>query len=278
MDIRKAKIEQLRKLEMSEVHAGAYELLRKFDTFCRSHDISYTLSGGTCLGAVRHGGMIPWDDDIDVDLPMPEFIKFLTHVREDATPEGVEVLYHMVRGGGNFIAKWCNQNTLAIIPSRSRRRSLSQWLDVLPIFALSDDEKEAQEQLRIIYENSRKIWRWLNKPTFFENKREWIKKTLLADVKIWLCLERIQKACKHYPFGSTKYVHSVYVYDNENVYVRKFPTELFLNRTKCRFGDAEYPIPADYDTYLSILYGKNYMTPPPEDKRCGHAHCLYTWR
>lgn len=269
---------QLRKLEMHEVRNGAYELLHKFDAFCRQHDIAYTLSGGTCLGAVRHGEMIPWDDDVDVDLPLPEYIKLMECVRESGTPDGIELLAGMSRGGGNYIPKWCNTHTLAIIPSRSRRRSFSQWLDIFPIFALSDDEKEAQEQLRIVRESALNSHGWLNKPPLTEHPRTWLKKTLFADWKIWCCMKRIKEACLRYPYGSTKYVHSVYVYEDEDVHPRKFPTELFSRRTMRRFGDAEYPILEGYDTYLSILYGKDYMTPPPEDKRGGHAHCLYTWR
>lgn len=277
-DIRKAKLEQLRKLELPEIQAGACELLKQFDAFCREHGIGYTLSGGTCLGAVRHGGMIPWDDDVDVDLPYPEFLKFLECVRDNPLPEGIEFLYGMRRGGANYIPKWCNTNTLALISARSRSRTFGQWLDLFPIFALSDDEQEAQEQLRIIHENSRYSWRWLNKPALIKSPRMWLKKTLLSDWKLRGCMNRITEACTRYPYGSTKYVHSVFVYDNEDVHPRKFPTELFARRTMLRFGETEYPVLEGYDTYLSTLYGPDYMTPPPEDKRGGHDHCLYSWR
>lgn len=278
MDIRKAKIEQLRKLELHEVQAGAYELLKLFDAYCRKHDVAYTLAGGTCLGAVRHGGMIPWDDDIDVDLPWPEFMKFLECLRTDPVPEGVEFLCGMARGGANYIPKWCNTQTLALVPARSRRRTFGQWLDLFPMFALSDDEQEAQEQLRIIHENSRATWEWLNKPSVRQHPCIWLRKTLLADLQLTRCLKRINEACTRYPYGSTKYVHAVYVYDDEDINTRKFPTEIYAHRSKHRFNDAEFPILEDYDTYLSILYGKDYMTPPPENKRGGHDHCLYTWR
>lgn len=278
MNIRKAKPEQLRELDMEEIRSGAYELLKKFDAFCRQHDITYTLSGGTCLGAVRHGGMIPWDDDVDVDLPYPAFMKLLQCIKEHELPEGVEFLYEMDRGCANFIPKWCNTNTLALIPARSRRRSFAQWLDVLPIFALSDDDTEAQEQLRTIRGVMDNYWPWLNKPSFSENPRLWLKRTLFSDVKLWRYMKCISEVCTRYPYGSTRYVHSVYVYPNEDVHTRKFPTELFSHRIMHRFGAAEYPILEDYDTYLSILYGEDYMVPPPEDKRGGHEHCIYSLR
>lgn len=81
------------------------------------------------------------------------------------------------------------------------------------------------------------------------------KKALHSGWKLQGCMKRITEACKLYPYGSTLYVYSVFVYDNEDVYPRKFPMELFARRTMLRFGEAEYPVLEGYDTYLSTLYG-----------------------
>ena len=70
-----------------------YELenLKDFDTFCRQHNICYSLAGGTLLGAVRHGGFIPWDDDIDVMLDRVNYEKFLQEA-ESSLPEKYEII------------------------------------------------------------------------------------------------------------------------------------------------------------------------------------------
>ena len=59
------------------------EGLKEIDRICRKHDIKYSLGGGTCLGQLRHGGFIPWDDDIDVDMTMPNYKKFLSVVEDE---------------------------------------------------------------------------------------------------------------------------------------------------------------------------------------------------
>ena len=68
----------LRALQLMEL-----EILKEFDRICRKHDIKYSLGGGTCLGQLRHGGFIPWDDDIDVDMTIEEYEKFLNVVEKE---------------------------------------------------------------------------------------------------------------------------------------------------------------------------------------------------
>ena len=65
------KDKALRALQMTEL-----EGLQEIDRICRKYDIHYSLSGGTCLGQARHGGFIPWDDDIDVDMTVENYDKF----------------------------------------------------------------------------------------------------------------------------------------------------------------------------------------------------------
>ena len=64
-------------LSLKEMQQVYLELLKEFDALCREHDLRYDLAGGSLLGAVRHGGFIPWDDDIDVCMPRPDFRRLL---------------------------------------------------------------------------------------------------------------------------------------------------------------------------------------------------------
>ncbi len=69
------------------------EILKAIDQFCRKHDIPYWLEGGTLLGAVRHGGFIPWDDDIDIEMTMKDFHRFC-ELAENGLPEGLHLQTH----------------------------------------------------------------------------------------------------------------------------------------------------------------------------------------
>lgn len=66
----------MKKLSMEEVKKVELDLLITFDAFCKKHHLRYVLDGGTLIGAMRHQGFIPWDDDIDVAMPFPDFLKF----------------------------------------------------------------------------------------------------------------------------------------------------------------------------------------------------------
>lgn len=66
----------MKKLSMEEVKKVELDLLITFDAFCKKHHLRYVLDGGTLIGAMRHQGFIPWDDDIDVAMPFPNFLKF----------------------------------------------------------------------------------------------------------------------------------------------------------------------------------------------------------
>ena len=67
----------MKEIGIGELRELQMQILDYVDAFCRKHDIKYTISGGTLLGAVRHGGYIPWDDDMDIQMLRSEYIRFL---------------------------------------------------------------------------------------------------------------------------------------------------------------------------------------------------------
>lgn len=276
MDIRYIPYEKMQKLTLEEIQERSYRLLKHFDAVCCRHGIPYTLSYGTLLGAVRHNSIIPWDDDIDVEVPYPDFLRLLK-AWETEDQADVDFLYGMKRGCANFIAKLTERGTLVHSPGRERKRALSLWIDVFPVFALSDTPKEAKEQLSIIRREMEFNWSHLKRPVVggFRTFMRWLTSTLFDNMKLTSSLERMKEAMERYPYGSTQYVHSVYVFDNEDVHPRSIPTSIYTKKTTRRFIDREFPIPEDYDTYLSIMYGPDYMTPPPPDKRGGHTMEVY---
>ena len=72
----------MKRLTLDEMHEALLGILSEFDRVCREHDLKYTLAAGTLLGAIRHKGFIPWDDDVDVYMPRPEYEKFRKLVLE----------------------------------------------------------------------------------------------------------------------------------------------------------------------------------------------------
>jgi lipopolysaccharide cholinephosphotransferase len=74
----------LKQLAPAELKAKLLEILVVADNFCRENNINYSLAGGTLLGAVRHGGFIPWDDDIDIVMPRWDYNRFISSFGENA--------------------------------------------------------------------------------------------------------------------------------------------------------------------------------------------------
>lgn len=276
MDIREYRFEDLRRMSTQEVQQEVYKLLKSFDAVCRRHGLRYTLSGGTCLGAVRHNGFIPWDDDIDIDMPYPDFVRFLNIFPREKEANDIWMLYGMSRNCGNAWMKFSKPDTLVKNPMRDKAHSNSLWIDVLPIFALSDDEQEAWEQLKTIRREIERAGLFLKPPVGTEHGiRAWVGRKLLGNLRLALCMRRIRKTMERYPFGSTKWVHSAFVYQNEHEHVRKFPTELWYHLTTHRFEQDDFSIMEDTDTYLRTLYGPDYMTPPPPEQQVGHEVEVY---
>ena len=73
---------QERPLSTKQIQEAEYEVLKRFSSYCDEHELRYYLCGGTLLGAIRHNGFIPWDDDIDVMMPRPDFMRFLEFSRK----------------------------------------------------------------------------------------------------------------------------------------------------------------------------------------------------
>ena len=66
-------------LTLREVHEELLKLLARFDTFCKAHNLRYSLEAGTLIGAIRHKGFIPWDDDVDISMPRPDYERLISY-------------------------------------------------------------------------------------------------------------------------------------------------------------------------------------------------------
>ncbi|MCD7844043.1 MAG: LicD family protein [Clostridiales bacterium] len=79
------------KMTLPEIQDALYDMLVEFDKFCRENNIRYYLTGGTMLGAIRHHGFIPWDDDVDIDMPRPDYERFCELTKNGLGKYSVEV-------------------------------------------------------------------------------------------------------------------------------------------------------------------------------------------
>lgn len=256
-------------LNQALIKAIQLELLQEIDAFCQAAGIHYSLAYGTLIGAVRHQGFIPWDDDIDLIMPRPDFDRFLQtfHSEKD---EVIDLSRSNVCV--ETFAKVCRKNT--IMTDLEFGRTL--WgvnVDIFPI------DGAPSPGLQDHYAAMCRKREWISRLCPFykvvgKNKLRWFVKYCLkrlrylhrgncADIKAEINDDL--RACR---FEEAP-LAGAYFGDDE---IREFmPREWFESYTELEFEGKRYPVIAHYDDYLRRLFG-DYMQLPPEEQRVTRHH------
>lgn len=254
-------------LKQQEIQAICLDTLRLVDKICKRENIPYFLSGGTLLGAVRHQGFIPWDDDIDLMMPRADYERFLK-----AAPKYMGTRYALAHPKlrSDYPFPWIRILDLHTRVETSGKQKLSSgtlFLDIFPIDGLPANEKWSNlffKEIRardILLKCSRRAG-------LFEDerlqalKRVLMRLTAFRSPSSWA--RALNRAAMRHDFSKAKYAGVVTVthYGSRE----RMPVEVFRGTTYVTFEGGRYPAPIGYHTYLSRLYG-DYMTLPPEEER-----------
>ena len=233
---------QLRALQMME-----FEMLLEVDRICNKHNLRYYLIGGTALGAVRYGGFIPWDDDIDVAMPRHDYEQFLKICSQEL-PENY--CLQTFKSQPHFplpFAKVTRDDTTFIEASLQKLKiHHGIFVDVFPL-----DGVPRSVVLRAVQDVLVKIAAHIpigvsKRLTFFRCfSIDWIiSRASLDKSESWA-----------YRFGGPREIMDRNVWGNPKL---------------IEFEGHSFPVPQRCDAYLANLYG-NYMEPPPVEQRNGHS-------
>lgn len=253
---------------LGKIQNAAYDALCAFDEICRAHNLHYELHYGTLLGAVRHGGFIPWDDDIDLIMPRADYDRLLA-ILPDCVPDGF--VYAPTQYAGMF---------LDFIPRFSSCqltiRSIHSWyggllnhpgLDIFVMDAACGGvmRKIQLLMLRVCYALAMGFRRDVEMEKYTGLMK--LGASVLPKIGKRLGLRRV---CAWYDkvsrWGSGK-SGKVFLSNAVPFYLPKsYDAAWFSERTMLTFNGREFPAPAGYDALLKCLYG-DYMQLPPEDKR-----------
>lgn len=250
--------------DLKTLQARLLHIMKGIDKVCREHNLTYYLWAGTLLGAVRHRGFIPWDDDMDIAMPLKDYETLLAH-SEEWMPEPFEIIGPHNRPDYPYtFAKVVDAST-TVIERPDFPHPEGIYIDIFPIYGMTSDEKEGKRFMRK-YNFYRKMLFFRGRDPFKHGKgpRSWFP-LLLHKL---FSLEGIQKKMREimttYDYDTSDYIIDFDFY--EKGIMKKSMIEGVQD---FQFEDAVFKGPANYDAYLSHTYG-DYMTPPPKDKQIQH--------
>ena len=267
-------------LELREVQIEELNILKRTMTFLDNNNIKYYLAAGSLLGAVRHKGFIPWDDDIDVYIPRPDFEKIVEIARKKPfidEEKKHKIIYCQLNTSFQPFIKIINED---IVIDEVAELDTNLWIDIFPMDGVPESEEERK---KVFKDNYIKHWDLILKSLKFRNvfkiipdkklaTKRFLRKFLLVFKEKKKLEENYINGLKKYDFNSCKYIANA-AWTNATPYA--LDKESFLEQALYEFEDIKITSFKDYDTYLRMEYGDDYMTPPPEKDRKSHLFKAY---
>ena len=248
---------------LTKLHSVLLEILDDFIQICEANNLSYFLMGGTLIGAVRHKGFIPWDDDIDVGMTRPDYEKFIKIF--NSTENSKYYLLFMNDPAVSPWLKFCKKNTLFSEKKYDQSsRNEGIFIDIWIFDNSTRFFLPLQEFLLILL---RRIYQ--QKINMYKAKKWYIKLPVVI-----LSLFVTKKFCVWFPeklrHMFNKY-NTAYItnYTSNKLKEDTYSKKSIFPLTKLPFEDRFYCVPGDYINFLEICYD-NYLAIPPVEKQVGH--------
>lgn len=263
-------------------NAVLLDIFQQFITICKANDLTYYCAGGTAIGAIRHQGFIPWDDDIDVFMPRPDYDRFLKlcaqrdlGVYELCTPYNTPN-YFM------YFSKLCRRDT-TIMERADTPCVYGMFIDIFPLDGTADDMDEALrlkrrfEKIQNRMEAISTRYRFTDYMALLTRPHEWgrfVRKTIgffARGAYRRHLLRKMDAICYRHGFEE-----AINVVTYSGVYHAKevYPKEWIVGVTPFTFEGLSVDLPLRYDDYLRHFFG-DYMQLPPEEQRQSHHEKVY---
>lgn len=264
--------------EMNRLHQEILSIFRCFKQICKKYKLTYYAIGGTCIGAIRHEGFIPWDDDLDIAMPIEDYLK----LREIAKRElnGRYRLYdYMDEKNNKFNFLKIHDISTTFVEKEEYnypQKYKGVFIDIMPIAGIPKNKL-----LQKIYLNKLLLLTKLdlNNRTPLKDKRtfisklQWIMIKPLISFKYDFYTKIIEKNWKKYKISQKNDILFAWRIPLNKPYSNVFPYEYFSKAIDVKFEDTTIAVPIEYDKYLKRDFG-NYMELPPAEKRITHKPAI----
>ncbi|MCD8290577.1 MAG: LicD family protein [Prevotella sp.] len=274
----------MRQMTIKEVQQVSLDILKDVHEFCVENNIHYSLSGGTLLGAIRHNGFIPWDDDVDIQLPRPDYDRLVNTYQ---SKQGYKLFSHE-RADSKAIrfpyARICEMKKTyvdpGVVPWCSEKTGI--WIDILPCDGIPGEKREASKHIRKIKRLER-LSRWVSikecpisvilKGKGLTQKVKFIVQRAIETFVFTDKFEELIKERRRYDYTTHDYFFTTAHYGIKEWQPKKNMVGFVLHK----FEDKEFYIMKGFEANLFSLYGR-YMQLPPENQRVSHNFNTFFWR
>lgn len=260
-------------IEVTEMKELMLDIMSSIDEYCRKNGLRYSLAYGTLIGAIRHKGYIPWDDDIDIFMPRPDYMKFM---KEFNHPYYKACCAEYTPGWDHFIAKVCDDRTVI---DEGHGDISGVYVDVFPVDGWPEGEDEIKKHYSKVVRYLR-LWSSLHYTQHMKISRA---NGLSKNVKIVAskflglftnstrALKKMLKAKTQYSYETSSKVGSLTCGD------WSVPRYYFDNLIDCPFEDRTYLVSEQYDALLRVYFGDYMQLPPVEQRVSNHGYTAY-WK
>lgn len=257
---------------MREIQLCSFEILKEVARICEKHNLNYYLNFGTLLGAIRHKGFIPWDNDIDIEMPIKDYRKFLKIAPKEISEN---FFVQTFKSDSNYNLLWtqvrANETTSLVVKQKNWDIHWGMHIDIFPQVGVFESRLGKK-----IQKNGLEISRMLINKEYLKacepselasNKKLKILYLLPRRLRELFCSIILRVILRE----PTKYKHCSAL---EWGLFNNVESSAYKNKINVEFEGTSFSAPEKYDYILTTIYG-DYMTPPPESERYyGHTGVL----
>lgn len=264
-------------VELGLLHSVELEIVKEFHRICEENHLRYVLAFGSMIGAVRHKGFIPWDDDVDIVMPWEDYCEFNRIANNASTPDFMVQNTNTVERHVYPFSRFVKKRTCAIIEYPYKYyHNQAIYIDVFPaLFIPASKLKFRHIQISNFFYSQ--VARMESPSPYKNTKRGFFARSVMFAfyclnkvIPKKFCYSRMMKRALSVNERKAKGYYIGDLYSETNAISQfQMPLDVFNKRVLMKFEDTELYMPKEYDTILRNMYG-DYMDLPPEDKRKSH--------